>query len=197
MKIKSLIITIASIVVVVVATNVIYNVTTKLKQEHQAKKAAKTASEAPLTPLENQIDSSKSQLMFLQHDQIQVTAVNQNILYNVQNLLGGKATGNIKIDVSKAKELLTDINNYWSQNDKFSTQEGVALGKEYAAYMNQVDTYLQGGIKTGYLNAAQMPKFPSSDMDAITNQINNIELNLIALENEQDPGSAQAFSTSS
>lgn len=190
MKKRSLILSFFLIISVAAITKVSYVYLTKVKTEYQTaqqkkqtqqSESSQVESQQNLTPKQNEIGKYKSQLMFLQADENRIVAVNQNISYNMGLLLSSKTSGMVKIDVSKAKEFQTDINNYWKQNDHFTTPQGVEVSKEYASYMNNVNTYLSEGIKTGEVDAGNMPQFPASNMAPLKTQINSITDQLIGL----------------
>ena len=181
MKIKSLVITISAFVGVIVGTEVIYN-GLNAYINYKAEKQKELNSELQqLTPKENEIGQLKSQLMFLDADKDKLTAANQEVMVQCQRLINGKTSGVIKINIQLAKEVEEQINNYWKNNNTFSTVQGQEGAKNYDIYLNKVNAYLNEGIKTGEINIASMPSFTSADISALSNQINNVKVQLLAL----------------
>ena len=181
MKIKSLVITISAFVGVIVGTEVIYN-GLNAYMNYKAEKQKELNSELQqLTPKENEIGQLKSQLMFLDADKDKLTAANQEVMVQCQRLINGKTNGVIKINTQLAKEVEEQINNYWKNNNTFSTVQGQEGAKNYDIYLNKVNAYLNEGIKTGEINIASMPSFTSADISALSNEINNVKVHLLAL----------------
>ncbi|WP_297521740.1 hypothetical protein [uncultured Clostridium sp.] len=200
MKIKSLVISIAAIVSVVIATEVIYHVSTAIKTkyeiEHQVQKTPEQVlnqQEENLTPKQEEIARYKSQLLFLISDYSKISNDDQNILNIMKQLLSAKVSGNVKVESAKVQEAKTQIDEYWKTNNHFSTKSGLKISTAFTSYLNTLNEYLDNGIKTGELNAGELPKFAASNMDEINNSINNVKVQLMGLGASLDLSSPTHF----
>lgn len=203
MKVKSIIITGAIVIGVVIGTNIIYGVCNYIKTKNtvstqnltplQQEEQAQEQEEQNLTPKQREISKYKSQLMFLVSDDGRIGLVNQTVMNDMAKLLDDKTSGMQKVTPQEVEDTQKSINTFWEQNSIFSTAQGEQLKTEYTQYLKTLNNYLNQGIKTGELNVSDLPKFSSSYTTAINNAINNVKVQLIGLGSSLDLSSATHF----
>ncbi|MGL4654986.1 MAG: hypothetical protein ACRCWM_03745 [Sarcina sp.] len=199
MKIKSLIIGIAAIIGVVIATEVIYYVCTDIKTKYEAKQNVQNPNqqlnqeEDNLTPKQQEIVKYKSQLMFLVSDYSKIATVDQTTLDMMRQLLNSATSGNVKVSAGDVEKTKSQIDAYWKNENHFSTTVGESTGKAFGEYVNSLNVYLDNGIKTGELNVSNLPKFAASNMDALNNDLNNVKVQLMGLGSSLDLSSPTHF----
>lgn len=199
MKIKSLIIGIVAIVGTVVATQVIYNVCTDIKTKYEAKQTVQNPNqvlnqeEDNLTPKQKEICKYKSQLMFLISDYSTIATVDQNTLNIMKQLLNSQTSGEVKVTPTQIKEAQKAINLDWQNENHFATTVGENTGKAFEEYLNRLNNYLDNGIKTGELNAGDLPRFSASNVKKINEELNNVKVQLMGLGASLDLSSPTYF----
>ena len=199
MKIKSLIIGIAAIIAVVVATEVIYHVCTDIKTKYEVKQSVQTPDEilneqeANLTPKQKEIAKYKSQLLFLVSDYSKISTVDQTTLNTLKGLLNAKTSGIVKVDAKAVQTAKNQIDENWKKNNYFSTKAGQDTAKEFSSYINTLNAYLDNGAKVGGLNAGNLPRFAASNMDEMNNAINEVKVQLTGLGASLDLSSPTYF----
>lgn len=199
MKIKSMILSGVLIIGVVIGTNIIYSVCNDIKVSQQSKpvpvspSAVMNQQEENLTPKQQEICKYKSELMFLISDDGRIGTVNQTVMDDMGKLLKLKTSGIEKVSAQDIKATKNSINSFWAQNNTFSTNDGAILKKEYASYLVTLNNYLDQGIKTGEINVSNIPRFSSSNMTQINNDINNVKVQLTGLGASLDLSSPTYF----
>lgn len=199
MKIKSLIVGIAAIIAVVVATEVIYYVCTDIKTKYETKQIVQNPNQAlneeedNLTPKQQEICKYKSQLMFLVSDYSRIATADQNTLYVMQKVLNSATSGEVKVNAETIEKAKSEIASDWKNEDHFATTVGQTTGKAFGEYLNTLNTYLDNGTKTGQLNAGELPKFAASNMDQINSDLNNVKVQLMGLGASLDLSSPTHF----
>ncbi|MGL4742192.1 MAG: hypothetical protein ACRC41_15555 [Sarcina sp.] len=199
MKGKSIILGGIAIVVVVGATNLIYSLCDKIKQDHAPKPVVQTQAQIQnqeaenITPKQKEIALLKSQLLYLISDKVKFGTVNQNILDQMKGLLDAKTSGVVKINVKNAESIKNNITTYWAAENHFSTEDGVAIAKDFSTYINNLVNYLNEGIKTGELNVSDMPQFGASNFTKLDNDMNNTKIQLLGLGSSLDLSSQTPF----
>lgn len=199
MKIKSLIIGIVAIMGTVVATEVIYNVCTDIKTKYEAKQTVQNPNkvlnqeEDNLTPKQKEICKYKSQLMFLMSDYSTIATVDQNTLNIMKQLLNSQTSGEVKVTPTQIKEAQKAINLDWQNENHFGTTVGENTGKSFEEYLNTLNNYLESGIKTGELNAGDLPKFSQNNVAEINKELDNVKVQLMGLGASLDLSSPTYF----
>ena len=199
MKIKSLIISIVAIVGVVVATEVIYHVCTNIKTNYEVKQTTQTPNEilnteeANLTPKQKEICKYKSQLLFLVSDYSKIATADQATLDTLKPLLNAKTSGEVKVDAKAVQTAKDQIDENWKKSNYFSTKAGKDTATAFSSYIDTLNTYLDNGVKTGELNASNLPKFAASNMDEINNSMNEVKVQLMGLGASLDLSSPTHF----
>lgn len=199
MKMKSLIIGIVAIMGTVVATEVIYNVCTDIKTKYEAKQTVQNPNkvlnqeEDNLTPKQKEICKYKSQLMFLMSDYSTIATVDQNTLNIMKQLLNSQTSGEVKVTPTQIKEAQKAINLDWQNENHFGTTVGENTGKSFEEYLNTLNNYLESGIKTGELNAGDLPKFSQNNVAEINKELDNVKVQLMGLGASLDLSSPTYF----
>ncbi|MGL5633898.1 MAG: hypothetical protein ACRDDL_02370 [Sarcina sp.] len=199
MKGKSIVLGGIAIVVVIGATNLIYNLCNNIKQEHKPKPVVETQAQIEnqqadnLTPKQKEIALLKSQLLYLISDKVKFGTIDQNILNQMKELQDAKTTGVVKINVKNAETTKNNIIAYWNQENHFSTNAGVAIAKSFSTYVNNLVNYLNEGIKTGELNVSNMPQFSANNFTQLDTDLNNTKIQLLGLGSSLDLSSQTPF----
>ena len=187
MKAKSLIIGILAAISIIIATEVIYHVSTDIKNKYETKNIPKVVvnssetEEANLTPKEKEIVKYKSQLLFLMSDEAKISTISQSILNDMRTLLQSKTSGTVSVNKADIEKTKIKINNYWAENSHFGTEDGVGIKSEYEVHLQKLNTYLDNGMQTGKLNVSQLPRFSEDNMQKIYADINNVKVKLLGL----------------
>lgn len=199
MKGKSIVLGGVAIVVVIGATNLIYNFCNNIKQNHKPKPVVETQAQIEnqqadnLTPKQKEIALLKSQLLYLIADKVKFGTIDQNILNQMKGLLDAKTSGVVKINVKDAESIKNNITTYWNQENHFSTDAGLAISKSFSKYVSNLIAYLNQGIKTGELNVSDMPQFSANNFTQLDNDMNNTKIQLLGLGSSLDLSSQTPF----
>ena len=199
MKIKSLIIGIVAIIGTVLTTELIYHVCSDIKIKYETKQTIQNPNqvlnqeEDNLTPKQKEICKYKSKLMFLTSDYSTIATADQNTLSIMQKLLRSQTSGEVQVSSIDIKEAQNTINSEWKNENHFATTIGENTGRAFNEYLDILNKYLDSGIKTGKLNAGDLPRFSASNVSQINEELNDVKVQLMGLGASLDLSSPTYF----